>query len=512
MTMTLTAPPARLDLTKIALAAVLVTVAELVIFDRPIGSVFGAFSLAWAIGVLALTPSLWRSRSALIAVACAIGFALVQIDRPSPLSVLLFWLSLTLAVLAPRAEGFDDAWRWAQRLVVHGLISSVGPALDLVGGYRRLPPGQTRQMIGRAPVLILPVVGGMVFLSLFSMANPIISEVLAAVRIPPPDMGRIVFGVIVLIGVWSTLSPRIAKPFLTSSMGLSAGVGLSTATVVLSLAVFNAVFALQNGLDLAFLWSGAPLPSGVSLADYAHRGAYTLIATAVLAGLFVIIALSPSAPTAQVRAVRVLLTVWIAQNLLLVASSVLRTVDYIEVYSLTGLRIAALAWMGLVAIGLVLIGWRMLRDKSGAWLINANALATAVVLAVSSLVDYGALAASWNVRHAREIDGSGAALDVCYLQRVGAPALISLVELQSRPLPPALKETAASARDHIVHDMRERQASGYGWTFRDARRLAKAEALNGGPDFPAPLDRQSCEYVDPAPPASPPKAPLTNPA
>ena len=33
---------------------------------------------------------------------------------------------------------------------------------------------------------------------------------------------------------------------------------------------------------------------------------------------------------------------WIAQNLLLVASTMLRTLDYVEAYSLTELRIAAL--------------------------------------------------------------------------------------------------------------------------------------------------------------------------
>ena len=61
--------------------------------------------------------------------------------------------------------------------------------------------------------------------------------------------------------------------------------------------LFQAVFALQNGLDLAFLWSGAPLPDGMTLAEYAHRGAYPLIATALLAGLFVLVTLRPGAPT-----------------------------------------------------------------------------------------------------------------------------------------------------------------------------------------------------------------------
>ena len=46
-----------------------------------------------------------------------------------------------------------------------------------------------------------------------------------------------------------------------------------------SLILFNALFALQTVLDLTYLWGGASLPDGMSHAEYAHRGAYPLIAT-----------------------------------------------------------------------------------------------------------------------------------------------------------------------------------------------------------------------------------------
>ena len=119
----------------------------------------------------------------------------------------------------------------------------------------------------------------------------------------------------------------------------------------------------------------------MTLADYAHRGAYPLIATALLAGLFVLVTLRPGSADRRARARSACWSrSWIAQNLLLVASTMLRTFDYIEAYSLTRLRIAALIWMGLVAVGLVLICYRLLRGKSGAWLINANMLAALLVL------------------------------------------------------------------------------------------------------------------------------------
>jgi hypothetical protein len=203
--------------------------------------------------------------------------------------------------------------------------------------------------------------------------------------------------------------------------------------VTLSLVVFNLLFGLQNGLDAAFLWSSADLPEGVTLAEYAHRGAYPLIGTAVLAGLFVLVALSPGSETARRPWIRRLVVLWVLQNLFLVASTMLRTIDYIAVYSLTELRTAALAWMALVGVGLALICWRMLRGKSAAWLLNANTAAAGVVLAAASIVDLGAVAAGWNVAHAREVGGRGAALDLCYLNGLGGSALVPLTGWRRAP-------------------------------------------------------------------------------
>src|SRR5690606_5734362 len=105
--------------------------------------------------------------------------------------------------------------------------------------------------------------------------------------------------------------------------------GPPLASALLALATFNIIFAVQNGLDIAFLWSGAPLPGKITLADYAHRGAYALIATALIAGGLTLWMLRPGSATAAHPWARTLLVLWVAQNLMLVASSMLRTIDYV---------------------------------------------------------------------------------------------------------------------------------------------------------------------------------------
>ena len=63
------------------------------------------------------------------------------------------------------------------------------------------------------------------------------------------------------------------------------------AAILRSLIVFNLMFAVQTVLDAAYLWGGVALPDGMSYASYAHRGAYPLIVTALIAAGFVLAAL-----------------------------------------------------------------------------------------------------------------------------------------------------------------------------------------------------------------------------
>ncbi|WP_448663167.1 DUF4153 domain-containing protein [Sphingomonas sp. CJ20] len=474
--------------TKLVAAAGLVALADRLFWaGGGIGSNLGLFALAWAVVALVLTRAVWRHRASTVAAGFALLLAALLCDDPGPLGQVLFWNALALALLVPRVGGFDHAGRWALRLVLHGVTSVIGPWQDLWRARRHKRGWGRAQARTALALLPLPLVGGALFLALFASANPVIGSVLARIGMPHIDIARGIFWAVVLTLVWAALRPRRNRIALAraSASRVFELPGVSTASVALALLTFNLLFAMQNGLDLAYLWSGAPLPEGVTLADYAHRGAYPLILTALLAGAFVLVALRPGSATAAVPAIRRLVVLWIAQNLLLVASTMLRTLDYVEVYSLTRLRIAALLWMGLVAVGLVLILWRMLRGKSAAWLINANAGAALLVLTGCSTIDLGSIAATWNVRHAREVGGKGAELDLCYLNQLGSSALVPIVQLEQRGgFTPAFTERLRWVRHEIVQRTEAGQQDG-DWIWRDARRLAQVHALTGGVPLPA---------------------------
>ena len=466
---------------KVGLGLALVALADGLVYLEIPGAGLGLFALAVTAAAFLTNPALGRSRLALLALLIAEALAALQIERATPLGFLLFTVAIGVAALAPRAHAGDDAWRWLQRLAIGALKALMGPFKDVGSILKARGRQRTLRVTAVLLAAVLPVVGGAVFLWLFAIANPVISRTLSALRIPELDVARLIFWGAVGGAAWAVLRPRglrrtLAPPGLNGELDLP---GVTTASVTVSLLVFNGLFALQNGLDVAYLWSGAPLPAGMTLAAYAHRGAYPLIVTALLAGLFVLVFLRPGSATGEARWPRILVTAWVAQNLFLVASTALRTLDYLQAYSLTRLRIAALAWMALVAVGLALIGWRLLRGKSSSWLINANVFAAGVVLAACSVVDLGAMAAAWNVRHAREVGGGAVALDVCYLGRLNGAALVSLAELEQRPLAPTFRARVEWTRRALTADLVKRQADWRGWRWRDARRLDRVRSLVG---------------------------------
>jgi hypothetical protein len=337
---------------------------------------------------------------------------------------------------------------------------------------------------------IVPLGAFAVFLALFSSANPLIEH-----RLMQIDLStffellvscRMFFWVLIVCAVWPLIHRR-SKPGPVRQPEPSAAAEPSDLDFLFggkamsrSLILFNALFALQTGLDLIYLWGGANLPDGMSHAEYAHRGAYPLIATALLAAGFVLIAMRPGGPAGHSRLIRPLVLLWIGQNILLVVSSIFRLDLYVAAFLLTYLRLAAFIWMVLVAAGLVLILIQIVLRKPNSWLIAANAISLALVLYACCFINTPWLVASYNVEHSHEIGGSGPNLDLRYLGSLGPqaePALRPYVEKM-----PALQSVISECRSRGNYLRSYRNWRGWSFrTWRLERYLANNPAVSPNP-------------------------------
>jgi hypothetical protein len=312
----------------------------------------------------------------------------------------------------------------------------------------------TSYRLGRFSLWVMPLALGLVFALLFVSANPVIEEWITAFdfrngasQISIPRVG---FWLLALSLIWpfvfmrarSMLAERAeaeVRAFAAVNADAAAranadtpatadadppGLLFSEGAVLRSLLVFNALFAVQTILDLRYLWGGVALPDGMTYATYAHRGAYPLIVTALLAAGFVLVTMRPGSDMERSPLFRPLVFLWIGQNVLLVISSILRLDLYVQVYALSYWRVAAFVWMLLVAAGLVLIVTRIALGRSNSWLTAMNLGSLALALYVCCFINFAALIADYNVTHSRDMSGSGGiTLDLGYLVSLGPQAL-----------------------------------------------------------------------------------------
>ncbi|TGV84128.1 DUF4173 domain-containing protein, partial [Mesorhizobium sp. M2D.F.Ca.ET.145.01.1.1] len=113
-------------------------------------------------------------------------------------------------------------------------------------------------------------------------------------------------------------------------------------------------------------------------------------------------ALRPGSEASADPLIRRLVYALVAQNIVLVASSILRLDLYVGIYALTCWRVAAFVWMGLVAAGLALIIARIALGKSNEWLLSANLLTLSLALYACCFINFAALIANYNVDHSLE--------------------------------------------------------------------------------------------------------------
>ena len=200
---------------------------------------------------------------------------------------------------------------------------------------------------------ILPLSTLLVFGLLFMLANPIIeNQVDAMIQLELPDwlIPRTLFwgaiGFILLPLLWiNRFSGWTSWTIPTPSRRLHGSQRAITSTLLVS----NAVFALQMGLDISILLAGTNLPDGMTYAQYAHRGAYPLVVTALLAIGFMLLARDHAQNSNLTKA---LLFLWIFQNAMLLGAAGYRLALYIDVYGLTYMRFYGAVGMVWVMIAL----------------------------------------------------------------------------------------------------------------------------------------------------------------
>lgn len=528
---------------RLACAVALVALGDF-LWRGPAGASLVLLVLSVAIATIVTNARRIQGRTLALAFAALVAGALPLVMDVGILPVLFAAGGLAVFALLLTGQGTPG---WLRRPVDAALLWFSGPRRlfwDCMVALEALAEtgwGRSIFSVARLAGWIVPVGLLGVFLILFADANPVMLRGLMsldpAAWLPRFEFSRVFTWIVILLLVWPFLhvrlmpkawsralagfAPQPARPSADSgrpSVSLQ-DLLLSREAVLRSLVLFNLLFAMQTGLDALYLWGGAALPEGMTYASYAHRGAYPLIVTALLAATFVLVAMRPNGPAGNSSLLRGLVHLFVAQNVGLVLSAILRLDLYVSVYSLTDWRVAAFIWMGLVAIGLVLIAARIALRQSNSWLVGANLIAATATLYCCCFVNFAALIANYNVDHFAK--GTSRSLDLPYLASLGPDAIPAIdralptvpreeVMFRDRrydaPVGAAAPGAEASrlgwllaARKRLAAAHETRMSDWRGWTLR-GQRLSAYLATQADA---APSEPRNVEPVTPAPPAVP---------
>lgn len=412
-----------------------VLLADWLFLNQPVGFALGLFLAAFTGALCWTSPQLIQARLGKAIAIGLLGLCVALVIDPSALAFMLYLFGLGALISLPKRGAAENALAIALdtlNLLGCSLFQALRDQRLLQRAAKRWPR-PADQKHSSIKLFFIPVILGGLFLFFFALANPVIGTAFSAFHFNPGEIfarmmfKHLPFSVVLGLFIWAVLRPRFSPCRNETSTPPNLDPWINATSLTASLLFFNLIFALQNGLDIAFLLGDtALLPEGMSYAEYAHSGAYPLIVTALMAAAYVLVVFSEHQRKLHTPLAEKLVGLWLLQNVFLVGAAASRLLNYIDAYSLTYLRLSALIWMGLVAIGLLLTFVRIWKKKSNFWLINRNMLALSVTLYVCCFIPMGTIIATYNIQHGTAIAGVDS-VDYYYLKTdIGQDAIPAL--------------------------------------------------------------------------------------
>ncbi len=168
---------------------------------------------------------------------------------------------------------------------------------------------------------------------------------------------------------------------------------------IVVLASLNFLIFYFNILDFIYLWFGFNW-DGTFLKEFVHEGTWALVFSVFLsAGISLYFFRKNLNFSSKNKWLKRLTILWIAQNIIMVVSVILRNYWYINYFGLAYKRIAVLFFLLLTLIGLITIIIKITHKKSSFYLWKINGFALLAVLILTTTVNWDLIIAKHNFKH-----------------------------------------------------------------------------------------------------------------
>lgn len=251
------------------------------------------------------------------------------------------------------------------------------------------------------------------FFALYQNANPLFKEFTKDINFDWLSVEWCFFTLWGFLIAFGLLKSRILEPIAGADIAYNSTIpkkenyttGYFDEVVIVKwvFALLNIMLLILNALDAHQLYINPKLPEGITLSDFVHQSIGSLIFSIVLALTFIIVCFRGELNfTEKAKPLKFLIYLWIAQNIVMVISAMVRNSWYVNAYALTYLRIGVFVYLGMALIGLVLTAWKI-KTRQRTWaLTRMNTEVWFLSLCLSTCVDWDKLIADYNTVHANK--------------------------------------------------------------------------------------------------------------
>jgi len=244
---------------KVGLGVLLVAIADGFFYKQPVGWTAGLYAGLLLAVLIGLNKHLLQSTASKLIAFSSTTLIGSLIEAPHSLTVGLFSLGIITLLILQKRKRLSCALFWLKD--VSGFFTQGANQwhkdIHKISRARKRKAGHKIQF----SYAVIPVCLTLAFGFLFAQANPIIAQVLDGIDwdllLRLLSVWLWMFWFVTAVIIWALLRPRfMPSNTLAASTSLDLDRWFNQQTIVLSLLLFNGIFALQNGLDIVFLWSG----------------------------------------------------------------------------------------------------------------------------------------------------------------------------------------------------------------------------------------------------------------
>lgn len=169
---------------------------------------------------------------------------------------------------------------------------------------------------------------------------------------------------------------------------------------IMMIILVNALLLLINIIDISTIWFNFNYTGNTDLKQFVHEGTYLLILSILLSiGIMIFFFRKNLNFYRNKKKLQILSYIWIAQNIVLLISVIIRNLHYIEYFGLAYKRIGVFFFLIMVVYGLITLYIKIKDVKSTFWLFKINTWAVYIGFVLFAIPDWDIIIAKHNLKH-----------------------------------------------------------------------------------------------------------------